>query len=256
MNLDVLRGLLRRPLVLVLLLVLLTLSGWAGYVGWNSAGGQAESHATFVVVPPWSVEDENFPNPMLNLGERATGLASALVVAIQQRSDVGASILQTGATGYDLTNISSDVRDASRSPIISVNVTGPDEATAHAGSQAILDRSQNVLKEMQEQSGTGDPRLLATLQVISDPQETTTFALRQVRSAAALGAAVLLGGILILWAIESMIARRSRPTEQEIPSHNGQHVGPEAWSNFDHVSADYKDIGSASRYSSDTAFND
>jgi hypothetical protein len=50
--------------------------------------------------------------------------------------------------------------------------------------------------------------------VISQPTETTTFAARQLRSAAAFAVAALLVGLLILFAIESMVDRRSRPHDR------------------------------------------
>jgi hypothetical protein len=251
MILDVWRRLIQRPLLLVLILVVLALAGLAGYAGWVRAGGQAESRSAVMVVPPWSVEDENFPNPMLNLGERATGLASALVVAIQERGDVAGSVRETGATSYEATNIGSDVRDPSRSAIISITVTGPNEEAAHAGAQIVIDRSRDVLKEMQEQAGTGDAPRMATLQVISQPQETTTFALRQVRSAAALAAAVLIGGILIFWAIES-IDRRSRSREREVqPTVEDMEIDPLRLGHFDSLNAGNGGVGPTSHYSSE-----
>jgi hypothetical protein len=213
MNLKVLwRRLLQRPLVLALILILAAL---AGYAGWVTAGGQAESKAAVVVVPPWSMEDENFKNPMLNLGDRATALASTLVVAIQ-RSDVGESVRGAGATSYEASNIGTDVRDPSRSAVILLTAIGPDERSAHNGIVRVINSSRTILKDMQQDAGTGDPPYMATLQVISQPQETTTFAARQIRSAAALAAVVLLGGVLIFWAIELIADRRSRSRERGI----------------------------------------
>jgi len=253
MILDFGRRLIQRPILLVLVLVVLVLAGLAGYAGWVRAGGQAESRSSVVVVPPWSVEDANFPNPMLNLGDRATGLASALVVAIQERSDVADSVRDTGATSYDVTNIGSDVRDPSRSAVISITVTGPTPEAAHAGAQRIIDRSRIVLKEMQEQAGTGNGPYMATLQVISQPQETTTFALRQVRSAAALAAAVLIGGILIFWVIES-IDRRTRSRKRHVqPRIQDIELDPRGLDHFDSLTAGNGSVGPASHYSSENA---
>ncbi|MGB3482219.1 MAG: hypothetical protein WBB07_08380 [Mycobacterium sp.] len=250
MIVDVWRRLIRQPLVLVLLLVILVMAGLAGHSGWVRAGGQVESRSAVVIVPPWSLEDERFPNPMLNLGERATGLASALVVALQQRSDVADSVLGTGASSYELTNIGSDVRDPSRSAIIFITVTGPNEGAAHAGAATIIDQSRAVLKDMQEQAGTGASTYMASLQVISQPQETTTFALRQVRSAAALAAAVLIAGILLLWAVESMLERRARARDEAAGRREGQPSSPAGWNghleelngDFRHLTPDHRDL--------------
>jgi hypothetical protein len=257
MNLNVLwRRLIKRPLVSVLMLILLILAGLAGYAGWALAGGQAESRSVVVVVPPWSVEDENFPNPMLNLTERATALASALVVAIQ-RSDVEASVVEAGATSYQASNIGSDVRDPTRSAIIFLTVTGPNEEAAHAGAERIIDGSRAVLKQMQEEAGTGNAPRMATLQVISQPQETTTFALRQIRSAAALAAAVLIGGILILWAVDSIIDRRSRSRERGIqPTLEDLVVDRREGSHFDELNANSESVGPTPQNPSENALLD
>jgi hypothetical protein len=207
MNFTVLRQrLTRRPLITGLILILSVL---AGYAGWISAGSQAESHAAIVVVPPWSLEDENFKNPMLNLGDRATALASALVVAIQ-RDDVEASVRDAGATSYQASNMGTDVRDPSRSAVILLSAIGPDERTAHNGVVRVINKSGDILRQMQNDAGVGDAPYMATLNVISQPTETTTFAARQLRSAAAFAVAALLVGLLILFAIESMVDRRAR----------------------------------------------
>jgi hypothetical protein len=204
----------RRPLLPVLILIAAAL---AGYVGWTTAGGQAESQSAVVVVPPWSLEDVNFKNPMLNLGDRATALAGALVVAIS-RSDVEEPVRGAGAISYEVSNMTTDSRDPSRSAVIFLTVIGPDENAARAGSDALIDRSRAVLKEMQEQSGTGDAPLMATLQVISQPEERTTFSSRQLRSAGSLSAAVLVAGLSIFWAVESLIERRSRTRRRKNPT--------------------------------------
>src|SRR3954462_14445190 len=95
------RRLIKRPLVLVIILVL---SALAGYAGWSATEGEAESKGAIVVVPPWFVESEVFPNPVLNLTERTTNLASALVIALQRR-DVGSFVLAEGATDYSMSNL-------------------------------------------------------------------------------------------------------------------------------------------------------
>lgn len=207
MNLKVLwRRLMRRPLTSAVILILAASSA---YAGWVSAGGQAESHAAIVVVPPWSMEDENFKNPMLNLGDRATALASALVVAVQ-RSDVENTVRDAGATSYEASNMGTDVRDPSRSAVIFLSAVGPDERTAHNGVVRVINKAGEILKQMQQDAGTGDPPYMATLQVITQPQENTTVGARQIRSAAAFGAVALLGGLMAFWTIEALIERRSR----------------------------------------------
>ena len=208
------RRLMQRPFVCLFILILAAL---AAYAGWAGAKGGAESRSAVVVVPPWSFIDENFKNPMLNLTDRATALATALVVAIQ-RGDVQGAVVNAGATSYDASNLSTDARDPTRSAVIFLTVTGPNKEAAHAGALSVIDGTRAVLTGMQEDAGTGDPSFMAQLQVISPPQETTTFAARQVRSAAAFGAAVLIGGILIFWAIESMLDRRSRLRGRGIPA--------------------------------------
>ena len=211
MNLTVIRQrLTRRPLITGLILILAAL---AGYAGWVSAGSQAESHAAIVVVPPWSLEDENFKNPMLNLGDRATALASALVVAIQ-RDDVEGSVRDAGATSYEASNMGTDVRDPSRSAVILLTAVGPDERTAHNGVVRVINKSGDILRQMQQDAGVGDAPFMATLNVISQPQETTTVAARQLRSSAAFATAALLIGLLLLWAIESIVDRRSRSRDR------------------------------------------
>ena len=89
------RRLIRRPFVLMIILVFAAL---AAYTGWNSTDSEAESRMAVLVVPPWYLESELYPNPVLNLTDRTTQLASALVVVIQ-RYDVRAFVAESGATG-------------------------------------------------------------------------------------------------------------------------------------------------------------
>ena len=208
------RRITQRPLVTALILVAAVA---AGIAGWVSAGGQAQSSAAVVVVPPWSVEDENFKNPMLNLGDRATALATTLVVAIQ-RSDVENAVLQAGATSYQVSNVATDVRDPTRTAVILITAIGPNARLAHNGAVEIINSANAILKQMQEDAGTGDPPYMAKLQVISQPQETTTFAARQVRSAAALALAALIACMVIAWAVERILERRLRSREPEVQS--------------------------------------
>ena len=146
------RRLMQRPFVCLLIVILAALGGYAGWVG---AKGGAESRSAVVVVPPWSFIDEYFKNPMLNLTDRATALATALVVAIQ-RGDVQGAVVNAGATSYDASNLSTDARDPTRSAVIFLTVTGPNKEAAHAGALSVIDGTRGVLKGMQEDAGTGD----------------------------------------------------------------------------------------------------
>src|SRR3982074_3986209 len=90
----------RRPFVLMIIVVFSALAAWAG---WNRADGEAQSRTAVLVVPPWYVEDVTVPSPVLNLTDRTTQLASALVVAIQT-DDTAAFVAEAGATGSAIHN--------------------------------------------------------------------------------------------------------------------------------------------------------
>lgn len=206
MSLDTLwRRLVRRRIILALVVVCAAL---AGYFGYHSASGEAQSEVSMLVVPPWYLEDEKMPNPMLNLTERTTQLASTLVVALQGR-DTAAFVDGAGATGYTVTNLRDNLRFPEPTSVIQVVVTGPDQQTAHAGAERLVVKAGQVLTAMQIEAAVGQPTDMAKLQVVVPPEETVSaLGKQQVRAAAAFAAAVLLAGILLCLAIDVVLERR------------------------------------------------
>jgi hypothetical protein len=191
-------------------MIILILAGLAAYAGWVSAPKEVESRASVLVVPPWSFESAIFPNPMLNLADRTTALATTMVAAVQT-SDVRENIMEAGATDFQVTNLAPDsLRDPTRSSVLQIVVKGPNEQAAHAGAGRVIDQSRLILKRMQEDAGVGESPYWANLQVIVPPEETTSAGTRQVRGAAAFGAAVFIIGALLVWTVESILERRSR----------------------------------------------
>ena len=162
------RRLMRRPFVLMIIVVFAALAAWAG---WNRTDGEAQSRTAVLVVPPWYVEDVTVPSPVLNLTDRTTQLASALVVAIQT-DDTAAFVAEAGATGYAISNISDTLRNPAPSSVIQFVVTGPDGVTAHAGAARLIEKSRQVLTVMQLEASIGTQTNMAQLQVIVPPQET------------------------------------------------------------------------------------
>jgi hypothetical protein len=200
------RRLVRRPVVLMIILVL---AGLAAYVGWTSADTQAESRAAVLVVPPWSFASEDFPNPLVNLTDRATQLATTMLTAVQT-SEVKLNVMETGATDYQVSNLAPDsLRDPTRTAVIQIVVKGPNRRAAHEGAVHVIDQSRLLLLVMQQKAGVGDPNKQAQLQVIVPPEEKMSAGTRQIRGAAAFGVAVFIAGALLFWAIESMLGRRS-----------------------------------------------
>jgi hypothetical protein len=200
------RRLIRRPIVLTIMIVLAALGV---FVGWTSVDPEAESTAAVLVVPPWTSESEMFPNPLLNLGDRATALATTLVAAIQT-SDVKRATAEAGATDYQVSNLAPEsLRDPIRSAVIEFVVKGPNPEAAHSGAESLIVQSRAVLRQMQLDAKVG-PDYQVYLQVIKPPQQTTTVGSRQIRAAAAFGAAVFITGMLLSWAVEWLIDRRSR----------------------------------------------
>jgi len=172
-----------------------------------------------LVVPPWSFETEIFPNPMLNLGDRTTQLATTMLTAIEA-SDVRQYVMETGATDYQVTNLAPDsLREPTRSAVLQIVVKGPNQKAAHDGAGRVIDQARHKLAKMQENAGVGKSPYWANLQVIVPPEETVSAGTRQIRGAAAFGAAVFLAGALLFWTIESIRDRRSRSRDRggELP---------------------------------------
>jgi hypothetical protein len=214
MSLNMLwRRLIRRPFVLMIILVFAAL---AGFAGWNSADNEAESRMALLVVPPWHLEDENFPNPVLNLTDRTTQLASALVIMVQS-NDAQAFVAESGATGYTVSNIGENLRNPVPTSVIHFVVTGPDATTAHAGAERLIVKLRQILQRMQFEAAVGNETTMANLQVIVPPQETTLVGKQQIRAAALFGLATFFTCILLYWGIESMLDRRSRDLGHTYP---------------------------------------
>lgn len=204
---QLLRRLVRRPVICALIAAFALT---AGYIGWTQAHGEAESQANVIVVPPWSFEDENFPNPMLNLTDRATALAN-VVVAAMKSSNVATAVAQTGATSYAVTNLAPDsLRAPTLSAMIQLSVKGPSEVEAHNGAQVLISKARDAMVAMQLQVGVGDPAYQAKLQVVTEPEESMEMAPRKIRFAAVAGIAALIMGMLAAFGYEAIVDRRAR----------------------------------------------
>lgn len=211
------RRLVRRPFVLVIIVVF---AASAGYVGFKSTNGEAQSQMSVLVVPPWYLEDQTVPNPMLNLTDRTTQLASTLVVALQS-SDTAAFVEGAGATAYSVTNLRDNLRFPEPTSVIQFDVTGPDEQAAHAGAERLSVKAGQLLTSLQIDAAVGQPTNMAKLQEIVPPQDTTSgVGKAQIRAAAIFAAAALLAGLLLSWAVETLIdrRRRSRANDLVVPS--------------------------------------
>ena len=211
------RRLVRRPFVLVIIVVL---AASAGYVGFKNTNGEAQSQMSVLVVPPWYLEDQTVPNPMLNLTDRTTQLASTLVVALQS-SDTAAFVEGAGATAYSVTNLRDNLRFPEPTSVIQFDVTGPDEQSAHAGAERLSVKAGQLLTSLQIDAAVGQPTNMAKLQEIVPPQDTSSgVGKAQIRAAAIFAAAALLAGLLLSWAAETLIdrRRRSRTNDFVVPS--------------------------------------
>ena len=201
------RRLVRRPFVLVIIVVI---AASAGYVGFKSTNGEAQSQMSVLVVPPWYLEDQSVPNPMLNLTDRTTQLASTLVVALQS-ADTAAFVEGAGATGYSVTNLRDNLRFPEPTSVIQFDVTGPDERSAHAGAERLSVKAGQLLTSLQIDAAVGQQTNMAKLQEIVPPQDTTSgVGKAQIRAAAIFAAAALLAGLLVSWTVETLIDRRRR----------------------------------------------
>jgi hypothetical protein len=201
------RRLIRRPFVLVIIVVF---AAAAGYAGFKSTNGEAQSQMSVLVVPPWYLEDATVPNPMLNLTDRTTQLASTLVVALQA-SDTATFVEGAGATSYSVTNLRDNLRFPEPTSVIQFDVTGPDEQSAHAGAQRLAIKAGQILTSLQIDAAVGQQTNMAKLQEIVPPQDTVSgVAKQQVRAAASFAAAALIAGLLLAWGIDAILDRRRR----------------------------------------------
>lgn len=212
MSLNMLwRRLIRRPFVLMIVLVFAAL---AAYAGWNSTNGEVESRTALLVVPPWYLESETYPNPVLNLTDRTTALASAIVKAVQS-NDVRAFVAEAGATDYTVSNLGDNLRDPEATAVILFAVKGPDQKTAHAGAERLIVKSRQILVAMHLEAAVGNKTNMAKLQVIVPPEETMPIVGKgQIKAAALFGVTVFFTGILLFWGIESILDRRSRSRDR------------------------------------------
>jgi hypothetical protein len=197
--------LIRRRLILVIIVVFAAI---AGYAGWYSTHGEAQSHTSVLVVPPTNLADASAPNPVLNLTDRTTALASALVVALH--TDQTANYVAAGgATAYTATNIRDNLRSPEPGSLIQFEATGPDESTAHAGAQRLIDQTTQILTKMQIDAAVGQQTDMAHLQVIVPPEETMSIIAKQrIRAAAAFAVATFLAGVLLYGGVDAILDRR------------------------------------------------
>jgi capsular polysaccharide biosynthesis protein len=207
------RRLIRRPFVLV---IIVAFAAAAGYAGFKSTNGEAQSQMSVLVVPPWYLEDQSVPNPMLNLTDRTTQLASTLVVALQSQ-DAAAFVAGAGATGYSVTNLRDNLRFPEPTSVIQFDVTGPDEQSAHAGAERLSVKAGQILTALQIDAAVGQQTNMAKLQEIVPPQDTASgVGKQQIRGAAIYGGAALLAGLLISWGVETLLDRRRRSSTSDL----------------------------------------
>jgi hypothetical protein len=205
------------------LVIIVIFAGVAAYMGWSSTNGEAQSQASVLVVPPWYLESETVPNPVLNLTDRTTQLASTLVIAVQT-SETAAYIADVGATGYTASNIGDNLRFPEPTSVIQFVVKGPTQQAAHAGAQRLIDKTRQILTAMQVEAAVGTDTNMAKLQVIVPPQETMSLVgKQQIRAAAVFGLATFFTGVLLYWAVESLIERRAR-SRSRTPDFSNMHL--------------------------------
>ncbi|MCI4675905.1 hypothetical protein [Candidatus Mycolicibacterium alkanivorans] len=191
-------------------MIIIAFAAVAGYAGFQSTNGEAQSQMSVLVVPPWYLEDASVPNPMLNLTDRTTQLASTLVVALQS-SDAAAFVEGAGATGYSVTNLRDNLRFPEPTSVIQFDVTGPDEQSAHAGAQRLAIKAGQILNQLQIDATVGEPTNMAKLQEIVPPQDTSSgVGKQQVRASASFAAAALIAGLLLSWGVDAILDRRRR----------------------------------------------
>jgi len=207
------RRLVRRPFVLVIIVLF---AAAAGYTGFKSTNGEAQSQMSVLVVPPWYLEDTTAPNPMLNLTDRTTQLASTLVVALQA-NDTATFVEGAGATSYSVTNLRDNLRFPEPTSVIQFDVTGPDAQSAHAGALRLAVKAGQILTSLQIDAAVGQPTNMAKLQEIVPPQETVSaVAKQQIRAAASFAAATLIAGLLLAWGVEAILDRRRRSSTSDL----------------------------------------
>lgn len=205
---ELMRSLLRRPVALVLIIVLAVAGALVGY---SSAASTYQSSATVLVVPPNAPEADGTPgNPFTRLDFSTSQLA--LVVATQLDSDaVRDQVVDAGGSGqYDTDTLSgSNSATAQLTPQVRLTATGATPEGAGAAMDVLVDEASTQLAAVQSASNV--PLAAQTEIVVSSPASTPVVVGNpQVRAAGVFGIAAGFLSLLAVVAFLPLLERRSR----------------------------------------------
>lgn len=205
---ELMRSLLRRPIALVLIVVVAVAGALLGY---GSAASTYQSAGTVLVVPPNAPDADGSPGNRFTRLDFSTAQL-ALVVATQLDSDaVRDQVVAAGGSGqYDTDTLSgSNSATAQLTPQVRLTATGATPEGAGAAMDVLIDEASAQLSAVQSASGV--PPANQTEIVVSSPASTpVVVGSPQVRAAGVFGIAAGFLSLLALVAILPLLERRSR----------------------------------------------
>ena len=205
---ELMRSLMRRPVALVLIVVVAAAGAWIGY---SNAASSYQSSATVLVVPPKAPDaDGSMDNPFTRLDFSTAQLA--LVVATQLDSDaVRDRVVAAGGSGqYDTDTLSgSNSATAQLTPQVSITATAATAEGARASIDVLTEQASAQLAAVQSASTV--PFAARADIVVSSPATAPALVGNpQVRAAGVFGIAAGFLGLLVLVASLPLLERRTR----------------------------------------------
>lgn len=214
---ELLRSLVRRPLALLLILVV---AGAGAYVGWTRASNTYESSASVVIVPAAGADAAaGAPdNPLTRLDYSIAQLA--LVVSSQLDSDgVREQVVAAGGDGqFSADTLSSDNSAVAQlSPIISLSATSTTADGAQKAVAVLVDQAGAQLAAVQSASNVA-AAAQAQVVVSAPPTGSAVVGNPQLRSAGVLGIAGGFLALLALVVLQPLFGRSRGPAAAAAPA--------------------------------------
>ena len=202
---ELVRSLTRRPVALLLVVLIGALGAAYGY---TSASSTYESRAVVLIIPPTATDGGPGTNPLVNLDYSISQLA--LTVSTQLEGDtVRDAVVAAGGDGiYSADTLSSDnAAVAQLTPLVSLTASGSSADGARAAATALVEQASVQLAAIQTAAGV--PAASQAKAVVSaEPTTGVTAGNAQLRGAGMTGLAAGFAALVALVALTPLLGGR------------------------------------------------
>ncbi|GAB3133828.1 hypothetical protein GCM10027289_24370 [Tsukamurella serpentis] len=220
--LEFFRWALRKPVIIVIVLVCALLGAVQGY---RSTTSTFETAGAVVVIPPGAGNTDAGLNPFVNLSQGTAQIANILATGAQS-DQAREAVAKTGASAeYVITSMAGEGSVAQLSSQITFVVSGPDQWKSKAGAIALIDHMRAQLRSMQQDAGVVDGTM-ADLRVPTEPSPGTEVGGNPLRAAVGLAMGAALLALLLCLVVTAVLESRRRRTEGAERSGSSGAAGP------------------------------